>query len=148
MSSTSKRGKDGTLFVSDETGKRYTFLVKNFTDSPQTSIEMREYIGKSTPSGDPDYNGTNLTWDCDEDDTMVVDLRQFLLKRMYDRQAPYRFTIAFREKARKAGVKSATTSWPGCVMVPKDKSAGGMKDTIGSSWEAYCDAAPDLIKQS
>ncbi len=147
MSSTAKRGKEGKLTVTDETGKRYPFLVTDFNDDTDMTIEKRTYIGERTPQGDPSFDGITLTFNCDEDDTTVVDLRKVIMQREFDGQAPLKFTLAFREKARKAGVKIVNSIYPGCVLVPKGKGVGGQKDTIKNSFEAYCASPPDVIKQ-
>jgi hypothetical protein len=111
------------------------------------SNEMNAYIGKRTPSASPSFDGVVLSFNVDEDDTTVIDLRTTIMQREADGLAPLKFTLAWREKARKAGVKTAIEVYPGCIMIVGEKSAGGQKENVSSAFEAFCDARPDVIKQ-
>jgi hypothetical protein len=145
MASAAIRGSERTLFITVD-GKRFTLLVKNFSESPDFDLQMNDYIGRRTSLANPQTNGTMLSFDCDEDDDQVLNLRALIMQREENGLAPPVASIKAKNKYRKPGVGTRNEVWPDVTLAPGERG-GGRKDNVGSSWKGFCEVSARIVSQ-
>lgn len=146
MSSAAARGSEATLFITAD-AKRYTLLVKDFTIDPDFDLAMNDYIGQRTSLANPQFNGVNFSFTCDEDDSQVIDLSNLLMSRERAGLAPPKCAVKVKYKFRKAGVGSRVLVLSDSTLAPGARSMGGRKENLTGAFKGFSPAEPLVISQ-
>lgn len=146
MGSAAIRGSEATLFLTADS-KRYTLLVKDFTIDPEFELAMNEYIGQRTSLANPQFNGVNFSFTCDEDDSQAIDLSVLLMSRERAGLAPPKCAIKVKYKFRKPGVGSRILVLSDATLAPGSRAMGGRKENITTAFKGFTPAEPQVISQ-
>jgi hypothetical protein len=146
MASAAIRGAEGTLFINVDS-KRFTLLVKDFSEEPDFDLQMNDYSGERTSRANPQFNGINLSFNTDEDDSQVIELRALLMAREEAGLAAPVASIKGKFKFRKLGVGSRILAWSDVTLAPGARGWGGRKDNIATSFKGFCSASARVLSQ-
>jgi hypothetical protein len=144
MASTAIRGSEATLTITVGTQK-FTMLTKSFRRTPDFELKKDDYTGQRTSLPNPQFNGVDFSWECDEDDSQALELTQLLLAAEESGLAPPEATIHCRYKYRKAGVAPRVELLSKCTLKPGGREVSGRKENVSTSFEGFSPTRPKLL---
>lgn len=146
MSSAAIRGSEATLFLTVDS-KRYTLLTKDFSVDPDFDLRMDDYVGQRTSLANPQFNGNNISFSCDEDDSQALDLSTLLQARERAGLAPPKCSVKVKYKYRKAGAGARVVVYSDVTLAPGQRNNGGRKENLTAAFKGYSPAEPLIISQ-
>lgn len=143
-SSLAIRGSEATLTITVD-GERFILLTKTWRFNPDFELKKDEYAGQRSALANPQFNGIDFSWDCDEQDRRAAELANLLMRREVAGGEPPRVTIQVKYRYRKIGTRPLIEIYSNCVLKPGSREQGGRKENITNAFEGFCSTEPKLV---
>jgi hypothetical protein len=135
-----QRGQEVTLRVAVN-GQLQTgsfFKVKSFKATPRTDLVEDDYIGEPQTDLDIQHHGWSLDFECDEQDSKVIDFLTTITTLEEASQQHPKITITATYVYRETGNRPKIEVYPEVFLKVSNRGAGGRKERVASTFEGRC----------